>query len=238
MITNKEKMLNELKDFISSEKVKISNSICSKIKKDDQKGLSQVIGRRYGFIWEEIVKIIFKYDDKVVLRGKVFYRDFVEKWVEKNCQEFENECCRANSKRLLLKYISETTATDMQDLCDLTIEFKDKIYAIDTKYRFNSNDSNTVREIANSAIHLKEIGYIPIMLIRKSRECKFNIRVNRFERNGWKIIDDANAIEFIKSITDFDLSEFIKNELNIWEFLKPYQDDLIRLRYGEKDWIY
>ena len=126
----------------------------------------------------------------------------------------------------------------MQDLCDLTIEFEDKIYAIDTKYRFNSNDSNTVREIANSAIHLKQMGYIPIMLIRKNREFSHKAPINRFEKNGWKIIDGANAIEFIKSITDFNLSEFIQNDLNIWDFLKPYQDDLIRLRYGEKEWIY
>ena len=72
-------MLKELRNFISSEKEKISNSVCSKIKEDDQKGLSQVIGRRYGFIWEEIVKIIFKHDNEVILKGKVFYKDFVEK---------------------------------------------------------------------------------------------------------------------------------------------------------------
>ena len=43
MITNKEKMLNELKDFISSEKVKISNSICSKIKKDGTNSIFAII---------------------------------------------------------------------------------------------------------------------------------------------------------------------------------------------------
>lgn len=238
MITNMKDLENELIEFTNNEKKKIELSVMTRITEDDSKGISQMIGRRYGYIWEEVVKIIFKHTDKIKLQEKIYYKDYVEKWISDNCISFKNECCKKNSKELLLKYINESTGTEMQDLCDFVIEYNGKKLAIDTKYRFNSNDSNTVREISNSAIYLKEMGFIPIMLIRRNKEESQQSPLRRFEKNGWQIIDGVNAINFIKELTDFDITNVIIKELNIWDYLSNYHDELIRLRFGEREWIY
>lgn len=238
MVNNIDELENKIIEFTNNEKKKIELSVMNKIAEDDSKGISQMIGRRYGFIWEEIVKIIFNHSDNIQLGDKIYYKDYVEKWINYNSANFKNECCKTNSKDLLWKYINESTGTESQDLCDFTLEYNGKRIAIDTKYRFNSNDSNTVREISNSAIYLKEMGFIPIMLIRRNREESQQAPLKRFEKNGWQIIDGANAINFIKELTEFDLKNTIINELDIWDYLSNYHNELIKLRFGEREWIY
>ena len=197
-----------------------------------------MIGRRYGYIWENIVYIVLKNDANSNLKGKVYYSDFVKKWILENASVLDKECCRKNSEKILFKFLEENTGTKTQDLCDFTLQYNDITYAIDTKYKFNSNDSNTVREIANSAIHLKNMGYIPVMLLRTNKRESQSSPISRFERSGWLIVDDSKSISFIQEITGYDIEAWIDRNLNIWEYLKEYQEDLQKLRFGKEEWGY
>jgi len=238
MIKDVKKLEQELNLFIEQEKNKIRESIKNKINKNDSKGISQMIGRRYGFIWEKIVCITLANDNNILLKGKVYYNDFVKKWIEENTDDLQKECCKLNSGKILLQFLEENTGNSTQDLCDFTFEYDDKIYAVDTKYKFNSNDSNTVREIANSARHLKNMGYIPILLLRTNRIKSQQGPILRFETNGWNIIDDNKAISFIEKITGYNLNNWIVKNLKIWEYLSEYQEDLEKLRFGKEEWKY
>lgn len=238
MINDLNKLEQELNLFIEPEKNKIKESIENKIRINDQKGISQMIGRRYGFIWENIVRITLANDDRIKLKDKVFYKDFVKKWIEENTANLEKECCKLNSEKILMQFLEENTGTSTQDLCDFTFQYNNKIYAVDTKYKFNSNDSNTVREIANSAIHLQNMGYIPVLLLRTNRAESQQGPILRFERNGWNIIDDNKAIDFIEEITGYNLNDWINENMKIWEYLSEYQEELEKLRFGEDEWIY
>ena len=234
MIKDLKKLEQELSLFIEPEKNKIKESIENKISINDQKGISQMIGRRYGFIWENIVYITLANDDSINLQGKVYYKDFVKKWIQENTANLEKECCKVNSEKILLQFLEENTGTSTQDLCDFTFQYKDKMYAVDTKYKFNSNDSNTVREIANSAIHLKNMEYIPVLLLRTNRAESQQGPISRFERNGWNIVDDNKAINFIEEITGYNLNKWIDKNIRIWEYLSKYQDDLEKLRFRKR----
>ena len=57
MIKDVKKLEQELNLFIEQEKKKLRKSIEEKITLNNHKGISQIIGRRYGFIWENIVSI-------------------------------------------------------------------------------------------------------------------------------------------------------------------------------------
>jgi len=236
MINNQLKLLKELEQFLEQEKIKIKNSVEEHIKNDDHSGLAQMIGRRYGFIWERIVNIILENATNVNLEAKVFYQDFVKFWINSNKILLNNNCCRESAEKLLLKFLNENTGTSTQDLCDFTFVNSNKNYAVDTKFKFNSNDSNTVREISNSAIHLKEMGFIPVLLMRRDMNESQITPLRRFERSGWKIISGKDASIFIKELTGFDIEKWIKDNLNIWEYLSEYHTQLNALRYGESAW--
>lgn len=238
MIKNKGKVEEELKKFIDGEKEKINESVQGYVASDNSKGISQMIGRRFGYIWEQITIIVLKNDEDLILKGRIYYNDFVKFWIERNSIDFERECCKENSKKLLIKFLNENTGTATQDLCDYSFVYNSKLYAVDTKYKFNSNDSNTVREIANSAIHLTEMGYVPILLLRTNRAESQLSPIKRFEKSGWNIIDGKNATDLIKNITGFDLEKWIENNLKIWDYLEPYHSMLEKLRFGEENWIY
>lgn len=229
-------MLEELEQFLEQEKIKIKNSVEEHIKNDNHSGLAQMIGRRYGFIWEKIVSIILENTSNVNLEAKVFYQDFVKFWINSKKQFLKNNCCKESAEKLLLQFLDENTGTSTQDLCDFTFVNSNKNYAVDTKFKFNSNDSNTVREISNSAIHLKDMGFIPVLLMRRDLKESQITPIKRFERSGWKIISGKDASIFIKELAGFDIEEWIKDNLNIWEYLSEYHTQLNALRYGKSAW--
>lgn len=236
MITNKDKLNNELLEFLNVEKNKIKTSVREYILSDNHSGIAQMIGRRYGYIWEKVVSIILKNTDTINLEAKIFYQDFVKFWINSNKFFLQNECCQENAEKILLKFLNENTGTSSQDLCDFTFCNLDKNYAIDTKFKFNSNDSNTVREISNSAIHLKEMGYIPILLMRRNSIESQQSPIKRFKKSGWNVISGIEASEFIYSLTGFDIENWIKCNMNIWDCLSEYHEQLNLLRYGESAW--
>lgn len=236
MIIDKEKLEKELKDFINDEKIKIDVSLHKYIDENNQRGLSQMIGRRYGYIWENLTSILLKNDDKINLTGNIYYNEYLNFWINENSIHINKECCKESSQKLLLKFLEETTGTSTQDLCDYSFEYDEVKYAIDTKYRFNSNDSKTVREIANSAKHLKEMGYMPILLMKRKKSESQQSPIKKFEKEGWIILDNKKAFSFLYEITKYDLEKWIKENLNIWDYLEDYYDDLEKLRYGKSEW--
>lgn len=219
MSKNLEKELTEL---LNREKAKIIESTKGYFESKKVNGIAQMIGRRYGFFWEEIVKKVLECSDVKNLGGKIYYIDFIEKWIEINMKS-DNECCNDSSKKLLKKFLNENTGTSEQDLCDLNFEYNDKKLGVDTKFRFISNDSNTVREIANSAKHLKMMGYKPVLLFRRERSESLSSPLKRFEKEGWTIKCGKDASDFLKKVTDFDIDEWINSNVNFWGDLKEYQ---------------
>ncbi len=236
MVNNKSKIEENLKSILDKEVKKIKSSVEGYIKDDKSKGISQMIGRRYGHMWQMMTIEIFKHSEKFKLGDRVLYKDYVNKWIDNHIDNVDNECCIENSKKILNAFLDENTGTDKQDLCDFTLIGNQIKYGIDTKFRFVSNDSNTVREIADSAKHLKFMGYTPILFFRKKREDSLKTPLNRFEKEGWKLLCANDAIDFIKENTGFDLGEWINNNVDIWSELKEYQDDLIRLRFDKDNW--
>lgn len=202
-----------LEEIFKVELKKLKESTEKNIKENSTDGMSQMIGRRYGHLWETLVKEILKFQNKDNIGGKVFYKDYVNKWIKVNLDNSLNKCCIHTSEKMVRKFVSENVASDKQDLCDFTIKYDKVKLAIDTKFRFKSNDSNTVREIANSAKHLKFMGYEPILLFRKERKNSFKTPLNRFEKEGWNLKCGQESNEFIISNTGFDLGEWIEKIL-------------------------
>lgn len=236
MIRNVSKLEKELELFMIEEKEKIKSSVKEHIENDNHSGLAQMIGRRYGYIWERIVSIILNNTENVNLEAKIFYQDFVKFWINSNKLFLKNDCCQESAEKLLLKFLDENTGTSTQDLCDFTFINSGNNYAVDTKFKFNSNDSNTVREISNSAIHLKEMGFIPVLLMRRPDSESQQSPIKRFKKSGWLVISGDEASKFLSEITGYDVEKWIKNNLNIWEFLSDYHFQLNALRYGESAW--
>lgn len=239
MVTNKYKTLEyNLNRILDEEVCKIKASVEKYISANKSKGISQMIGRRYGYIWERLVIETFKFSEYVKLEDRVLYKDYVEKWIDTKASEIKNECCIHSVKNIINKFLEENTGTDQQDLCDFTIEENnsDVKYGIDTKFRFVSNDSNTVREIADSARHLKFMVYNPILLFRKDREDSLKSPLNRFEKEGWDLKCGKYAIDFITKKTGFNLGKWIDQNIDIWNELKDYQDKLKDLRFDEENW--
>lgn len=236
MIKNNEKLLTELSLFMDDEKRKIKDSVKEHIATNNHSGLAQMIGRRYGYIWERIINIILENTNEINLEAKIFYQDFVKFWIKTNKALLENECCQESAEKILLKFLDENTGTSTQDLCDFTFINSEINYAVDTKFKFNSNDSNTVREISNSAIHLIEMGFKPVLLMRRPEIESQQSPIKRFKKSGWVVISGNDSSNFIKELTGFDIQEWINTNLNIWEFLSDYHDDLNALRYGEEAW--
>lgn len=214
---------NELTELLIRERNKIIKSTREYYESNKVNGIPQMIGRRYGFLWEEIVKKVLECSNIKELGGKIYYNDFIEKWIEINIRN-NNNCCNDSSKKMLKKFLDENTGTSEQDLCDLNFEYNGERLGVDTKFRFISNDSNTVREIANSAKHLKMMGYKPILLFRREKVESLKTPLNRFEKEGWIIKCGKSATDFLKQITGVDIDVWIKSNINFWDDLKEYQE--------------
>lgn len=226
-------------DYIYNDEVnKLLISVERYVSQNNSKGVSQMKGRRFGDMWERLIKSAFDASKESTIGEKVFYKDYVDKWIDEHTGGIENECCKDSSKELLAKFIEETSGTSNQDMCDFTFTHNGVKYAVDTKYRFHSNDAKTVREIANSAYHLTYMGYKPILLFRTPRVESIETAVNRFENAGWAIKCDKDAEEFIAEFAGDDLNTWIKNNVDVWERLKKYHEGLKSLRFGEDEWSF
>lgn len=229
-------MTEEMFDCIYEDEMKkLEISVERYAAKNESKGVTQMKGRRFGDMWERLVKSAFECSKKSIIGGKVYYQDYVDKWVDEHAKKIEKECCKKNAKQLLLKFIEETSGTSNQDMCDFTFSNNGIKFAVDTKYRFHSNDAKTVREIANSANHLKYMGYKPVLLIRTPRTDSIKSAIKRFESAGWQIMCEKDAEKFIITYAGDELNNWIRKKVNVWERLGKYHGDLRILRFGEEN---
>ena len=213
-----EQLIISLDKIYESEKQKILTSVKEVIKKNDPRGLEQSIGRRNGFFWESIIKAIFQMLKPEQTEDMIMFSEFVTLFVneyikENNLEKDEN--CSKHIKRVVEKFF-KVSGTEKQDLCDFVfIENEDNKYAIDTKWRFISNDSKTVRQIAFSAVQLKALGFKPVLLIKRPRGESLKSPIDRFEKSGWIIKSDAQSLSFIQEETGFEINKWLK-KVNIW----------------------
>lgn len=193
--------------------------------------MAQTIGTRYGALWEKMVKEVLSHSNIVTVGEKILYKDFVKKWTKDYVSKLDDKCCKENCTEILKSFLNVNTGTDRQDLCDLILKGNGVLQGIDTKYRFTSNDSSKVREIANSAKYLKYLGYEPILFFRTSREKNRESAINRFENNGWKLVFGKEASDFLFSQTGFNLDEWIIENVNIWSEISEYHEYLNKIEF-------
>ncbi|MBL0606923.1 hypothetical protein JD515_12240 [Aeromonas caviae] len=87
--------------------------------------------------------------------------------------------------------------------CDLRVGS----YAIDTKYRVGSGDSGTLKKFKKYGPLLKESGYEPVFLFLRSDNLP--AAMTACHNGGWTIYIGKQSFEFIKSISGFDLEEYL-----------------------------
>lgn len=236
MTSEKGEKMAETFDYIyEDEMTKLVISVDGYVSQNNSKGVTQMKGRRFGDMWERLIKSAFETTESSDIGDRVYYQDYVDKWIDDNAKEIENDCCRESAKKLLMKFIEETTGTSNQDMCDFTFKHNGVKYAVDTKYRFHSNDAKTVREIANSAYHLKYMGYEPVLLMRTKREDSIATAINRFETAGWSIKCDTEASNFISDFAGDELNKWLDKNVDVWQRLKKYHDGLRQLRFGDAE---
>lgn len=91
-----------------------------------------------------------------------------------------------------------------KEICDMV--FAD--YAIEIKFRYYSGNAKTVREYASGGEILKNMKYRPVMLIFSTRNLESAIQ--RFKQSGWLVYEGDESVNFLKTITGFDLVKFLE----------------------------
>jgi hypothetical protein len=223
-----EKLNQLLNEICESEILKMKESVKRVIELENPNGLEQSIGRRNGFLWESIVKTTFGNLKPNQTKGIVLFSEFVKMFVD-DYIEINNldENCSMYVRDIVQKFF-EISGTDKQDLCDFVFVKNDsEKYAIDTKWRFISNDAKTVRQIAFSAIQLKKLGFIPILLVKRPAKESLESPLKRFSKSGWLVYHDEDSLNFVKQMTDFDLKKYIEENVNKWDSLSEYHTELI-----------
>lgn len=94
---------------------------------------------------------------------------------------------------------------DKDEPCDLVVGN----YAIDTKYRMGSGDSGTLKKFKFYGNLLKEHEYEPILLILRTDNLAAAIKA--CEIGGWTIYTGDSTLEFIQTITKFDIKQFLES---------------------------
>jgi hypothetical protein len=88
--------------------------------------------------------------------------------------------------------------------------------AIDTKYRIGSGDSGTLKKFKKYAEDLKNLGYIPVILL--FRDDSLPAAITACTTGGWTLFTAKECFEFIIRETGFDLKKFLidnKSKFNI-----------------------
>lgn len=92
--------------------------------------------------------------------------------------------------------------------CDLRIEK----YAIDTKYRVGSGDAGTLKKFKQYGSLLHDHGYEPVFLFL--REDNLPAAMTACERGGWSIYIGKQSFDFIKTISGFDMENYLIGKAN------------------------
>lgn len=89
--------------------------------------------------------------------------------------------------------------------CDLIVDY----YAIDTKYRIGSGDSKTLKGFKQDGNKLRDLGYIPVILIL--RNDNLSAAITACKTGNWHIYTGDDTFSFIQQISGFDLKQFLMN---------------------------
>lgn len=80
-------------------------------------------------------------------------------------------------------------------------------YAIDTKYRFGSGDSGTIKKLKQYGALLIKLGYQPVCLL--AREDNLPGSIAAIQSAGWLILSGNESFDFIKEQTGYDLKQYL-----------------------------
>jgi hypothetical protein len=236
---NLSKLEQSLLTLYGEQRTKIVESVGKRCKNKAPTGISQMIGRRYGFFWEELIKRTFESNFQNTNRHglTINIRTLVIESIANSLNKLDKKISAP-----LIKEIT-TNITDFLDegevmLSDFLYESDGTKRAIEIKWRVRWNDAKTVKIHVLAAHRLKSNGYEPIMLIRTEKNENFESTLERFERAGWKVITGVDTKNFIKNETNFDLSNWIKTNVKFWTDLRKYHTCLKELSYFEKDFLF
>jgi len=95
---------------------------------------------------------------------------------------------------------------DNKEPCDLVVGQ----YAIETKYRVGSGDSNFQANIKLYGPILTKGGHVPVVLFL--RNDNLQSAINACKTGGWQVHTDENTYQFIQQISDFDLKAFLEQK--------------------------
>ncbi|MEN8216772.1 MAG: restriction endonuclease [Pseudomonadota bacterium] len=89
--------------------------------------------------------------------------------------------------------------------------------AIDTKYRFGSGDSGTLKKLKQYGKLLADKGYTPVLLV--VREDNLPAAMTACEAGGWTIYMGKQSFDYIQKQTHFDLFAWLVHHKNAGTFL-------------------
>lgn len=209
--------------------------LLSSVKKSCEKGISagitQTIGRRFGYFWEEMVKDVFENKFKKCNRRgleidiSALVLETIEDIITKNSglKKERNEAIMQDIRDRL----EDILETGVLGIADFTYETEEgKKRGLEIKWRIRWNDAKTVKSHCLAAHRLKSRGFEPIMLIRRPKEESFSSPIERFEREGWKVLTAKETMDFITKETGFNLENWIRANVDFWKELSPYKECL------------
>lgn len=234
----KEKLANLYKDELE----KLRFSIGKSCERGSSAGITQTIGRRFGYFWEEMVKCVFesRYVDYNRNGLEIDISEIVLETIEDIIikKAFENSLAKTIIYEIK-DSLKEILETGVVRIADFTYKNKDgKKCALEIKWRIRWNDAKTVKSHVIAAHRLRSRGYEPIMLIRRPKEESFSSPIERFEREGWKVLTGMETMAFIAKETEFDLEKWINANVDFWRALSSYHECLRTFTLTKEDFAF
>ena len=210
-------------------------SVDVRCKLKSNKGMDQMIGRRFGNFFQEIVRITFEDTCKNVKKIgiEIVLKDTLLKIISNH---FEPLKIKNHDEILKLLEKEISPFIDMKiGLGDLQFSTSKNHVIAELKWRIQWNDAKTVKEHAMAAPRIISQGSLPVMLIRRPRNENRVGSLERFERNGMIVLTGDNCGAYILKNTNFDLFNWIKNNVNFWNDLKQYHNCLKNIQVSKTD---
>ena len=118
---------------------------------------------------------------------------------------------RSTDGRILISEIKETKT--LEKIKEMTPEGMEGI-ALEVRSCYQIGDSKRIQADRDMALALKEVSLSPIMLIYCDTSLKSPVaRLSKI----WTVKEGADAFDYLKQLTDFDLAEFLKDNSSFIE---------------------
>lgn len=241
-LTTRSKSSNpQLEEILSkiykTELQKMQDSIKERCEQNSVKGMDQMIGRRFGNFLQEIVRITFELTCKEIQKTgiEISLKDIILDMISNHLKSSKI----SNQDEILNSLEKEISPfIDMKiGLGDFQFSTPKEQYVVEIKWRVRWNDAKTVKEHAMAAPRIISQGFVPVMLIRRPRNESFS-SLDRFEKNGWIVLTGDDCGKFIQEHTNFDLFDWIKNNVNFWNDLKQHHECLKNLQVSKNDFTF